>query len=422
MNKLTLLLILISQFVFGQNTDTILNLEYCHTQAINNYPLIKQKDLLKSSTDYKIKNLNVNYLPQIYLNGQATYQSDVTQIPINIPGMSIPELNKDAYKVTLDVNQIVYDGGLTKYQKNIEKTTLLLDEQNLDIELYKVKDRVNQLYFNILLMQENEKLLKVMQAEMKSKLAKMEAVIKGGIALENNADILKAELIKIDQQLIEIITGKTASIQMLGELINKKITEKTTFILPEPMVNINDTTNNRLEFKYFDLQKGKIYQTKNLSVSKIMPRVSVFGQAGYGRPGLNMFTTNFDSYYMVGAKLSWNLWNWNQSKNEKNILDIQSSIIDSQKELFAMNLKMANFKDNADIKKYSALIEKDNEIITLKTKIAKNTSFQLDNGIITATEYTTELNSELQAKLNLELHKIQLALSKINYLNNLGKL
>ncbi|OIP04687.1 MAG: hypothetical protein AUJ97_02385 [Bacteroidetes bacterium CG2_30_32_10] len=422
MNKFTLLLLLFSQLVFGQNTEPILSLEYCYTEAISNYPLIKQKDLLKTSTEYKIKNLNVNYLPQVFLNGQATYQSDVTELPIKMPGVSIPELNKDAYKVTLDVNQVVYDGGLTKNQKNIEKTGLLLDEQNLDIELYKVKDRVNQLYFNILLLQENEKLLKVMQNEINSKLAKMEAAIKGGVAIENNANILKAELIKIEQQLIEINAGKQASSQMLGELINKTITEKTTFVLPEPIVNVNDTINNRLEFKYFDLQKDKITQTKNLSVSKIMPRVSVFGQAGYGRPGLNMFTTTFDTYYLVGAKLSWNIWNWNQSKNEKNILNIQFSIVDSQKELFAMNLKMANYKENADVKKFIALIEKDNEIIALKTKIAKNASYQLDNGIITATEYTTELNSEWQAKLNLELHKIQLVLSKINYLNNLGML
>jgi len=422
MNKFTLLLLLFSQLVFGQNTEPILSLEYCYTEAISNYPLIKQKDLLKTSTEYKIKNLNVNYLPQVFLNGQATYQSDVTELPIKMPGVSIPELNKDAYKVTLDVNQVVYDGGLTKNQKNIEKTGLLLDEQNLDIELYKVKDRVNQLYFNILLLQENEKLLKVMQNEINSKLAKMEAAIKGGVAIENNANILKAELIKIEQQLIEINAGKQASSQMLGELINKTITEKTTFVLPEPIVNVNDTINNRLEFKYFDLQKDKITQTKNLSFSKIMPRVSVFGQAGYGRPGLNMFTTTFDTYYLVGAKLSWNIWNWNQSKNEKNILNIQFSIVDSQKELFAMNLKMANYKENADVKKFIALIEKDNEIIALKTKIAKNASYQLDNGIITATEYTTELNSEWQAKLNLELHKIQLVLSKINYLNNLGML
>jgi outer membrane protein TolC len=422
MKKLAFLFIFITQIAIGQNSDTTLNLEYCQIQAISNYPLIKQKELLKSSTEYKIKNLNVNYLPQLNLNGQATYQSDVTKIPINIPGIKIPEINKDSYKLTLDVNQIVYDGGLTRYQKNIEKTGLLLDEQNLEIELYKVKDRVNQLYFSIILFQKNEELLRVMQTEINSKLAKMEAAIKGGIALENNADILKAELIKIDQQLIEIIAGKTANLQMLGELINKPIGEKTKFILPEPIVNISDTLNNRLEFKAFDLQKDKIYQTKNLSISKLLPRVSVFGQAGYGRPGLNMFSNTFDTYYMVGAKLSWNLWNWNQSKNEKRVLDIQSSIVDSQKELFDMNLKMTTYKDNADIQKFMALIEKDNEIIILKTKIAKNASYQLDNGIITATEYTTELNSELQAKLNMELHKIQLILSKINYLNNLGKL
>jgi outer membrane protein TolC len=186
MNKFTLILLFIAQFAYCQNNDAIISLDFCHKQAISNYPLIKQKDLLKTSTDYKIKNLNVNYLPQIFLNGQATYQSDVTQLPIKLPGVSIPELYKDAYKVSLDVNQVVYDGGFTRYQKNIERTTLLIEEQNIDIELYKVKDRVNQLYFNILLLQENEKLLKVLQSEINSKLTKMEAAIKGGVAMENN--------------------------------------------------------------------------------------------------------------------------------------------------------------------------------------------------------------------------------------------
>jgi len=422
MNKLALLFLFIAGILSGQNPETAISLEYCQKQALNNYPLIKQKQLLKSSADYKIKNLLVNYYPQIFLNGQASYQSDVTAIPLKIPGLTIPEMYHDTYKVTLDVNQVVYDGGFTSCQKNIEKSTLMIDEQQVEVEIYKLKDRVNQLFFNIMILQENQKLSMIMQAELKSKLAKSEALIKEGVAVSNNADILKAELLKIEQQLIEISLNKKAAIQMLAELMNGGIEENAVFVMPQTVLNSGDSSSNRPELKYFDLQKNKLLQTKQLSSAKLMPKLYVFGQAGYGRPGLNMFTTSFDYYYLVGAKLSWNLWNWNQSHNEKQIVGLQSSILDSQKELFELNTKIAKNKDYAEINKYSALLEKDKEIIALKTKIAANASYMLDNGVITATEYTTELHAELQAKLTLEIHKILLELSKINYLYNLGKI
>jgi outer membrane protein TolC len=420
MKNLIFVLILLTQSVFAQKNDSI-DLFAFHKQAIENYPTIKQRALLDNNLELKLKNQNTNYLPQLYINGQASYQSAVTEIPINIPGIVIPEPYKDNYKITLDLNQSIYDGGFTKKQKEIDKANLNTDKQSLEVDLYKIKERINQLYFSILLYQENEKILILSQSEIKSKLSKIESGVRNGVSIESNANVLKSEILKIDQQLIEIQYLKSSYLEMLGEYINMKLPANT--VLPLPLIpNTSGFDLQRQELKLFDLQKEKITASKSLLSSKTLPKLNVFGQLGYGRPGLNMFLTEFDKFYIVGAKLSWNIWNWSYTKNEKGLLDIQSQIIDNQKEVFIKNLKVNYYKDLADIQKYDEILKKDAEIIDLKTKIKETASLQLENGVITATDYVTEVNAEAQAKLNQQFHSIQKESAKINYLYNLGKL
>jgi outer membrane protein TolC len=408
------------QAVFAQVPDT-LTLDYCYKEAENSYPLAKQKQILPAITDLRLKNLNKNYLPQIYLNGQASYQSDVTQVPIKAPGITIPEMDKDIYKVALDINQVVYDGGNTNILKKIENTNFQIDQQNLVVELYKLKDRINQLYFSVLLLQESERQIQILQDDLKEKLNKIESGVKNGILLASNADILKAEIIKTEQQLIEFDQSKLASIKMLGELLNKELSGNKYFSIPEINISNPSYSNQRPENILFDLQAQKTDHLKKLVVVKTMPKFSVFGQAGYGRPGYNMLNNEFDDYYMIGARLTWNIWNWNQNKNERKILLLQNDIIQNQKEVFDKNLKILVDKEIEDISKYDQMILKDKEIIEIRQKIVKTYSSQLENGIITATEYVAELNNKLQAEISLESHKIQLLKAKVNYLNLIGK-
>jgi outer membrane protein TolC len=420
MKKLILALVLITQAAFAQKNDSI-DLFAFYKLAIENYPIIKQKALLENSLELKLKNQNTNYLPQLYLNGQASYQSAVTEIPIHIPGIAIPEPYKDNYKITLDINQSIYDGGYTKKQKEIDKANLNTEKQNIEVDLYKIKERINQLYFSILLYQENEKILVLSQSEIKSKLSKIESGVRNGISIESNANVLKSEILKIDQQLIEIQYLKSSYLEMIGEYINKKLPTNT--ILPLPIIpSASGFDLQRQELKLFDFQKEKITASKSLISSKTMPKLNAFAQLGYGRPGLNMFLNDFDKFYIVGAKLSWNIWNWNSTKNEKGMLDIQSQIIDNQKEIFIKNVKVNYYKDLAEVQKYDEILKKDAEIIDLKTKIKETASLQLENGVISATDYVTEVNAEAQAKLNQQFHSIQKESAKINYLYNLGKL
>jgi outer membrane protein TolC len=386
-----------------------------------NYPLIKQQDIYPMISSLKLKNLDKNYLPQMFLNGSASYQSDVTKISINMPGVKIPEVNKDNYKLTLDVNQMVYDGGITSAQKNIENAGLQIDKQNVTVSLYKLKENVIQLFFNILLLQENENQLKVVNDDLSGKLKTIESGVRNGVQLQTNADLIKIEILKIKQQLDETSNSRLANISMLGLFMNVKLNNDALFSAPKNLKEPTDEVIIREELKLFDYQLNRLDQMKKISTGRNLPRLSVFGQAGYGRPGLNMLDPDFNDFYMIGARLSWNFWSWNQTKNEIKILDYQKEMINNQKEIFDKSLKISLEKEISDIRKYNDLIAEDQEIIMLRENVVKSYSSQLDNGVITANDYITQLTNKSNAILQFEYHKLMKSRAVVNYLYLIGK-
>ncbi|MCK9612570.1 MAG: TolC family protein [Bacteroidales bacterium] len=406
---------------FPQNADTI-SLNYCQQLALDNYPLIKQKSLLSEASELKIKNLNTYFFPQLSLNGQLTYQSAVTEIPEISPLFESPSMSKDQYRLTLDLNQVLWDGGTIGAQKKLESANLQAEQMNIEVEVLKIKEQINKLYFNILLAQQNEKVIKNIQEDIKSKLKKAEAGVKNEILLQSNADIFKAEIVKTEQQLIELTAMKNIALTMLSEYINRPLFEYTVLQFPDDIIIDLIYDNKRPEMQLLDLQDNKLDLSKNLLNTRVTPRFYAFGQGGYGRPGFNMLSDDFDFFYIVGAKMSWNISEFYQYRKGKRIIDLQKNILNTQKETFDKNLKIASQKDAADVIKYKQLISKDEEIISLRSNITNTASKQLENGIITPTEYITELNAEMQARLNLETHKIQMKLAEINYMNLMGKL
>lgn len=419
--------IIIIYFIFSafnvrsQDMNDSITLDYCRKLAQENFPLIRQKVMLEESQKLKLWNITTAYLPQLGLNGQVSYQSDVTNVPLKIPGINIPEPDKDIYKFTLDLNQVIFDGGVVMAQRKTEKASLKSDLQSIDVELYKINDRINQIYFSLLLLQANEAMIRLSQEEIRSRLSRVESGVRNGVVNESNADILNAELLKADQQSIEIQNSKLAFIAMLEEFINKKIAPSTVFTTPALAEGPVLLENKRPELRLFELQKQKLNISRQLINTRWYPKIFGFAQLGYGKPGLNMLSNSFDKYYLVGAKLSWNPWNWNQTKNDKKILNLLGNMIDIQQEVFEKNLKIARQKDLSDLNKYEQLMKKDDEIITLRSKIKDYAGSQLENGVITATEYITELNNRNLATLNKEIHRIQYIFSKINLFNNTGQ-
>jgi outer membrane protein TolC len=407
--------------LYGQIRDSI-TLEQCYTLSIKYYPLTQQKELLQKINNITLQNLNVAYLPQLDFNAQATYQSDVVSIPIKMPGLEIPQLAKDQHKATIDVKQLIFDGGAVHQQKELQKSSLQIEQQKIEIELYKIKERINQLYFAILFADENLALNKLLETEIKNKIKWAESGIKRGILYPANADVLKAEMIKISQREIEITASRSAAVQMLAVLINENLPQNLKLQKPQYNITATDHTfSQRPEFTLFSLQEKNMDQNIRAINTKRAPKLSAFGQAGYGRPAFDIFNNNFQSFYFVGARLNWNIWNWNTTYNEKQISLINKDIIYQQKLLFEKNTKLVLLQQNSETEKYKALIEKDKEIISLRENIRKTASSQLENGVISATEFVTELNNENQAKLNLKMHGLQLLSSEINYLTTQGK-
>jgi outer membrane protein TolC len=405
----------------SQNHET-LSLENCYNEAIKNYPLSKQFELYSSSSDIEYENINKNYLPNFEINGQVSYQSEVTEIPINMSGVNIPSLNKDWYKITMDFKQVIYDANMTKTQKEINRKDLLINKQNIEIELYKLKERINNVFFSIVLLKEKLKLLNVFNNEIQEKLFNVQSGVKNGVLLSSDENVLKAELIKIDQKKTEVETSLSSSVKILSQLTSIDISINTELTLPQIQITPDLLFNNRLEYKLLDLQKNKIISLKKMLNVNILPKIFGFGQFGYGRPGLNLLLNDFDTYYIIGAKLSWRPWDWKKSENQNKILDIQSDIIDTQKETFDKNFRISLETAMAEIGKFKLLIQKDHEIIELRKQISKTASARFDNGVISSTDLVTELNAETQARLNLQTHILQLIQAKINVLAIIGQL
>ena len=397
-----------------------ITLDRCLQQAELQFPLLKQKDLYGKIANYNQENFKTNFLPQTNLNGQASWQSDVTKVPINIPNLKIPTPSSDTYKLTLDVNQLIFDAGSTKLQEELEKINLDLNRQGVDVEIYKLRDRVSQIFFGILLLKENEEALKVTRGDIESRENKIESQVNHGAMLASNLTVLQVEVLKIEQALAELKYSQESLIQSLVELTGINMTTVSVFLLPEN--NIDGATDvKRPELKLFDLQKDRLTGMDKLTETKTKPRLLGFGTLGYGRPGLNMLSNDFKGYAMLGAKVSWNVWNWNQTNNERQVFGVQKNIIETQKESFNQNLKITLQSNRSEINKYQSLIETDNRIIQLRNDITLSSSSQLDNGVITSSEYLTEVNAELQARLNLKTHQIKLSQARINYLITLGQ-
>ena len=401
--------------------DTVITPDYCFKRALATYPLTRQGELYTRIHELQINTLKAGNLPQVTMNGQASYQSDVTELPINLPNITIPSLNHDMYRATLDFSQVIY-GGNSYHQQVVEDINLKLNQQNLETELYKLKERINQYFISILLIDENSKLNKLLREDLNAKLSRIESGVRNGTTLQSNADIIRAEIIKTEQRIIESRFNREAHIKMLSELISDTLPANSEFDFPDPVVNTVLFIDNRPEYRVFDLQLSRFEVQKKLVDTRFRPKVAGFATLGYGRPGLNALLNEFDTYYLFGAKLTWTLWNWNQTRNDRNVLDLQAGITLTQKETFDKNVAVTAQQYIADINKFEQLIIADFQIIALRNSITKSASSQLDNGVITSSDYLMELNSEMQAKLNLAVHQVQLKQARINYLSATGNL
>ena len=420
--KIFILLLLISGSLTVRPQGKI-TLDECLQSAVDHYPNTAQLSLNRNISDLKIKNIKTNYYPTLDLNGQASLQSDVTEVPIPpIPGFDMPVVPKDWYKLNLDVTQMVYDAGVTSGQKSVEMAQLAVNNQKVQIDLYQLKERINNLFFNIVYQNKNVKILQVLKETLEARIKEANVALENGMLLSADVDALKVELLGAEQDIIEIEETIRALVKSLKEQTGLEIRSADELVVPEVNIDNYNFENNRPEYILLNKQQDHVLSLKNLASAKRRPVVMIFGQAGYGRPGYNVLDPNFDDYYKIGLQLKWNIWDWGKVKREKQVFDLQNNLITTQKQTFNQNLRSDLYRRIADIKKYEKIIGSDETIVKLQKNVVNTSENKLKNGTITSTTYLIEVNKLIKANLNLEAHKLQLVFAKYQYLTAIGKL
>lgn len=383
-----------------------LTLEQCYQLAEQNYPLISQRGLIHRTRDYSLQNATTGYLPAIAINAQQSYQSDVTGVP-SVPGVEplIPPVSKNQYKAYGDVMLPIYDGGVIHAQKQAIAGTAQVDEQSLDVELYKLRDRVNQLFFGILLVDGQLEQQILVRQDLENGLKIAEASIVNGTALKSSADLLRAELLRNKQVDIDLQAMRKAYLEMLGLLIGREISAGA---LARPPYAKGTTEINRRELQLYQYQRSLLDVEEKRLNTIITPRLSTFLQGGYGRPALNMLENNPDTYYIVGFKLNWNITGFYNRKRDKGLIDVRRDGVDVQQEVFLFNIAYQARQQETEIDRYAQLTASDDEIIALRIKIKETAYVQLENGVIDSREYLREVQAENLARQSKVLHEIRL--------------
>lgn len=394
-------------------------IDSCYAWSNQNYPLIKKAELISKTGCYNLSNIANGALPQINFTGQGSYQSDVTAVAI--PGANIQPLSKDQYKLYTDVSETIYAGGLIKTQKQIQQTLNEIDEAGLAKDLYDIKDRVNQLYFGALAIQEQVLQNQLLIKQLSETKTRIESAYKNGTAYKSDVDQIKATILLQTQQGWTLQSGLNSYLQMLSAFTGKKIDSAGMLSIPVIPNMTSDTVNNRPELKLFSLQ-NKLYSDQiKLINAKNAPKLSLFGQGGYGKPGLNFLKDAFVWYYIGGVRVNWNISSLYSAKKDKAILDLSKRQTDVQKEIFLLNnnLSLTQLKNEND--KIEKFLQNDDEIISLKESVELAAKSKYENGVITLNDYLKEITELNKARQDKALHRIQLIANLYNQNTDLGK-
>lgn len=407
MNKLLLaftLIILNAGTVFAQ-----ISLEECYILAKNNYPQIKKADLITKTKDYSITNANMGYIPKVLFSARASYQSDVTKIPFdNLPILSnidIPVLQNDQYKISVDIVQPIWDGGKIEAEKENIKAQSKSEESSLEVQLYNLKYRVNQLFFSILLLDEQLSQNDIYSQDLERTYNMIKQSIRNGVANTSDLDAVAIEQVKTKQNKAKIEAVKESYKNALEILTGINI--DNGLIKPE-YTEITDYTVKRPELTYFSDKIDILEASKKNINASYMPTFDLFFSAGYGRPGLDMLDDSFQPYYIAGIKMDWTIAGFYTGERNKKIIELNKKSLELEKQTFLFNTNIDIQNQQAKIKQIKDTMSYDDEIVKLRTNIKKSSEIKMKQGTITVNDYMREVTAENLAKQGKILHEIEL--------------
>ena len=390
-------------------------LEECQQAAERNYPLISQYGLIEKTTDLTVSNLSKGWLPQVTASAQATYQSDVVAWPDQMQtiyqqmGLNMKGLKKDQYKVGIDVQQMVFDGGAISSQRDIAREQGRVQEAQTEVTMYQVRRRVNEMYFGLLMLDEQIALNNDLQSLLAANEQKLGSMWKRGTASESDYQAVKAERLNVMQQATTLDAQRKAVMRMLSAFCGMEVThvEKPALIaLPSQDVA------QRPELKAIDAQLSLANAQERLLNSALMPKLSLFATGFYGYPGYNMFDDMMSHDWswngMAGARLSWNLGAFYTHRNDKAKIRLQRDMAETSREVFLFNNRLELIQQNENIEQYRRLMNDDEEIIALRSSVRKAAESKLAHGIIDVNDLVKEINAENAARVQQSMHEIKL--------------
>ena len=398
----------------------------CQQAAEKNYPLIKQYGLIAKTTQLTVKNIQKAWLPQLTASAQATYQSAVTawlermQTMYQQMGLNMKGLSKDQYKIGVDLQQTVYDGGSISNQRNIAQQEGKVQEAQTEANLYQVRQRVNEMYFSLLLLNEQIQLNEDVKTLLLSSEKKLSAMVKGGTAATSDLDNVRAERLSVEQQNESLKQQRQMLQRMLSVFCGIEV---NNIEKPEP-IQVTSSASNRPEMRLYDSQL-KLTEAKEKALDmQLRPKLGLFAQGYYGYPGLNMFEDMMNRKWslngIVGIKLSWNVSALYTHKNDKAKLSAQREMIENAREVFLFNNKMEEIQQSENISRYQTMIKSDDEIIVLRTNVRKAAESKLAHGIIDVNSLLREISNENAAKTQQTIHEIDMLkeMYHLKYTNN----
>ena len=408
--------IFLSLMVLTALTSRAQTLEECCNLAREHYPEIRQYDLIAETEQYNISNAARAWIPQVVLSGQATYQSATPTYPeafnamIAANGLDMSGVRKDQYKVAIDVSQNIWDGGQSKANREIAEAEAAVERSRVDVSLYDLQSRIQNLYFGILLLDEHVAQTEILIEVLDANLNRMCTYYKNGVAMQSDVDAVEAELLTAHQALSQVEASRASYRRMLEVFIGQSLTDKT---LTRPaMVEVASRTSAHPKLVMFDAQTDRLAAQRKAITASTMPRFSAFAQGYYGYPGLDMFKSMVSAKWtlnaVVGVRMSWNIGAFYTKKNNLNKLDAAERQISVQRDIFLFNTQMQTTQDDGEIARLRSALEDDNRIVKLRRSVRMAAESRLENGVIDATDLLRKIADETTATLNRSTHEIEL--------------
>lgn len=413
--------LLLALFLLAMPQDT-LHLTTLQEAAIAQDPRTRQLTLETDAAALNMEVLNRRYWPQLSVQGQASYQSDVTSFPVQLPDVPAPTFSKDQYQLTLDVDQLLYDGGATARQRALERTRRDQRQASARAERYRVKEQVNAAFFAALQLEAQADQLRVLEDDLRARRSVLQARVRQGAGLPGDVEAMDAELVEVAQQQVAVRARRRTAFARLGELTGRELSEDAVLALPDVSdVIAREDRRARPEYVVFDQTRRQLAQQAELAGMQLRPQMSAFAQAGYGRPGLDRFSDDFEPFWQTGIRLRWSLWDWGASRREREALTVQQQIIDTQEETFGRTLRLELAEYRNEDQRLNEALRLDEQLIAHRERIEAEAASQLENGVITTADYLEKRHDVFRARLQQRLHRLELLQVRVDYLTTIGE-